>query len=312
MAKQKLLILGKQGLVGSNSECYFSRSPEFEIIALSRKDLDLRNQKSVTELFSEVNPKIVLMAAANVGGIKYNIENPTTQLLDNLQISTNVIQASLNSGVEKLINFGSNCMYPTGINHPMDENQLQTGPTESTNRSYAAYKLATWEIINAVNSQFEKDWLTVIPATIYGPNDNFSLLKGHVIPSFIRRFHEAKLNSASSILLWGDGSPLREFIYIDDLLDALNLIVRDNFSAHTINVGTGIEISIKDLSSEISKIVEFDGEIKWDRSSPSGAQRKLLNSEFINSFGWKAKTELIQGLTNTYDWYKSNMNLVRN
>lgn len=165
------------------------------------------------QFFSNVKPHVVFLAAENVGGIRNNIENPSTQILGNLQISKNVITAARNSNIEKLINFGSNCMYPSGIDHSMDVELLLTGPSEPINRSYAAYKLATWEIINAVNSQFEKNWLTIFPATIYGPNDNFSLLKGHVIPSFIRRFHEAKLNSDNSISLWGDGTPRREFIY---------------------------------------------------------------------------------------------------
>ena len=263
------------------------------------------------QFFSDVKPHVVLLAAANVGGIRYNIENPSTQILDNLQISTNVITAARNSNIEKLINFGSNCMYPSGIDHSMDVELLLTGPSEPTNRSYAAYKLATWEIINAVNSQFGKNWLTVIPATIYGPNDNFSLLKGHVIPSFIRRFHEAKLNSDNSISLWGDGTPKREFIYIDDLLDAIDFIIHENIGTHTLNIGTGLEISIKNLAFEISKLVGFEGEITWDMSSNNGAQRKLLSSKYITSLGWKAKTELSEGLIMTYDWFRLNPKLVR-
>ena len=306
-----MLILGKQGLVGSNSIEYFRKNSEFEIIATSRKDLDLNNQKLVNDFFYKVKPEVVLFAAANVGGIKYNIENPSTQILDNLQMSINVIQASLHYEVEKLFNFGSNCMYPTGISNPMDVDLLLSGPTEPTNRSYAAYKLATWEMVNAVNSQYEKNWLTIIPATIYGPNDNFSLVKGHVIPSLIRKFHEAKLNSDNSILLWGDGSPIREFIFVDDLLDALHLVLHQNSIMSTINVGSGVEISIKELASEISKQVGFEGEIKWDFSSHNGAARKLLNSHYINSFGWKARTSFSQGLQNTYNWFKFNSKLVR-
>jgi GDP-L-fucose synthase len=311
MAKQKILILGKRGLVGSNATNYFSRSSQYEVTALERKDLDLRNQKLVTEYFSLSRPQIVLLTAANVGGIKYNIENPSTQLIDNLQISTNVIQASLDYGVEKLINFGSNCMYPSGINYPMDENLLQTGPTESTNRSYSAYKLATWEMVNAVNIQFKKNWLTVIPATIYGPHDNFSLSKGHVIPSLMRKFHDAKLNSNNSISLWGDGSPKREFLFIDDLLNALSLILHKNLISHTLNIGSGYETSIKDLALEISELVGFNGKINWDLNSANGATRKILNSNYINSLGWKAETKFSIGLERTYNWFKYNYESAR-
>lgn len=311
MVKQKILILGKQGLVGTNAINYFSRSSQYDVTTLGRKDLDLRNQKLVNDFFSLSRPQIVLLAAANVGGIKYNIENPSTQLIDNLQISTNVIQASLDCGVEKLINFGSNCMYPSGINYPMDENLLQTGPTEPTNRSYSAYKLATWEMVNAVNAQFKKNWLTVIPATIFGPHDNFSLSKGHVIPSLMRRFHDAKLNSSNSILLWGDGSPKREFIFIDDLLDALSLILDKDFINHTINVGSGYEISIKDLALEISELAGFNGKINWDLNSANGATRKILDSNYINSLGWEVKTNFSKGLERTYDWFKHNYESAR-
>lgn len=306
-----MLILGRQGLVGSNSIEYFKKNSEFEIVALSRNDLDLTNQQLVNDFFNKIRPEVVLFAAANVGGIKYNVENPSTQLLENLQISTNVVHASLHFEVRKLINFGSNCMYPAGIIEPMEVNLLLSGPTEPTNRSYAAYKLATWEMVNAVNSQYEKKWLTIIPATIYGPNDNFSLEKGHVIPSLIRKFHEAELNSRNSITLWGDGAPLREFIYVDDLLDALHFILDQNLITSTINVGSGVEISIKELALAISKEVGFKGEIKWDCSSQNGAVRKLLNSDYITSLGWKPKTSFSQGLQNTYNWFKLNPKLVR-
>jgi GDP-L-fucose synthase len=265
----------------------------------------------VNEFFSQIKPDIVLHAAANVGGIKYNIQNPNGLLLDNLIISTNILNASLLTGVRKFINFGSSCMYPLDISQPMLPKDLQIGRVTKSSEHYALYKLASWKIVEAISSQFENNWLTVIPATIYGPNDNFSLEKGHVLSSLIRRFHEAKLNSEKSLKLWGDGTPLREFLYIDDFLEALRLLIEYRISESVLNVGPESEITIGKLASKISAIVGYKGEIIFDHTSPNGSDRKLLESSYIRSLGWAPKISLSEGITRTYAWYKDFKNIVR-
>jgi GDP-L-fucose synthase len=307
----KLLILGSNGLLGQNAVSYFSKNSNWEVFGSNRQELDLRDQDLVNEYFKKVKPDIVLLSAANVGGIKLNMENPSELLLDNLENATNVIRASYVNNVSKLINFGSSCMYPVDSIQPMDTALLLSGPTEKTSEAYASYKLATWKMIDAMRNQFQKNWITVIPATIYGPNDNFSLLKGHVVSSLIRKFHEAKINSAKEVTLWGDGSPLREFIYVDDLLSALDLILTKNIDENIFNIGSEIEISIRELAKVISSIIGFEGQMIWDDSKPNGSPRKLLKSSFIKNLGWEPKVSLADGLEKTYKWFIDPKNEVR-
>jgi GDP-L-fucose synthase len=307
----KLLILGSNGLLGKNAVSYFSGNNDLELFTSNRSQLDLRNQTLVNQYFKKIKPDIVLLSAANVGGIGLNLEKPSDLLLDNLEISTNVIRASFANNVSKLINFGSSCMYPVNSIQPMDTDLLLTGPTEKTSEAYASYKLATWKMIDAVRTQSQKNWITVIPATIYGPHDNFSLQKGHVISSLIRKFHDAKICSDTEVTLWGDGSPLREFIYVDDLLSAIDFILTNNIDENVFNIGSGIEISIKELAKMISSIVGFEGETKWDYTKPNGSPRKLLNSSYVRNFGWKPKVALSDGLGSTYRWFTDPKSQVR-
>jgi GDP-L-fucose synthase len=239
------------------------------------------------------------------------MENPTALLIDNIQIATNVIQASHSNNVSKLINFGSSCMYPVDSNQPMSTDLLLTGPTEKTSESYAMYKLASWKMVEAMRTQFGKEWITIIPATIFGPNDNFSLSKGHVISSLIRKFHEAKSNFDTEITLWGDGTPLREFIFVDDFLCSLEMIIDSNINENIFNVGSEIEVSISQLAKEIASVVGFEGKILWDKSKPNGSHRKLLDSSYIKNLGWNPKVSLLEGIEKTYSWFIDPMSKVR-
>jgi GDP-L-fucose synthase len=307
----KLLILGSSGLLGQNAVTYFSRNKNIELFSSNRAELDLRNQTLVNKYFAKIKPDIVFLSAANVGGIKLNMEKPSDLLLDNLEIATNVIRASFANNVSKLINFGSSCMYPVNSIQPMDTKLLLTGPTEKTSEAYASYKIATWKMVEAMRIQSKKNWITVIPATIYGPNDNFSLLQGHVISALMRKFHEAKIYSATEVTLWGDGSPLREFIFVDDLVSALDFILTNNINENIINIGSEIEISIKELAKVISSIVGFEGDIRWDDSKPNGSPRKLLDSSHLRNLGWKPKATLADGLVATYRWFSDPKSEVR-
>ena len=307
----RLLILGSDGLVGQNAISFFSKNKNFDVVGSSRSEVDLRNQVLVNKYFKKVKPDIVLLSAANVGGIRLNIENPAELLIDNIQIATNVIQASHLNNVSKLLNFGSSCMYPVDSNQPMNTDLLLTGPTEKTSESYATYKLASWKMVESMRTQFGRDWITIIPATIFGPNDNFSISKGHVISSLIRKFHEAKSNFEAEITLWGDGTPLREFIFVDDFLCALEMIIDLNINENIFNVGSEIEVSISQLAKEIASVVGYEGKILWDKSKPNGSHRKLLDSTYIKSLGWNPKISLFNGIEKTYNWFIDPISKVR-
>ena len=307
----RLLILGSDGLVGQNAISFFSENKKFDVVGSTRREVDLRNQFLVNKYFEEVKPEIVLLSAANVGGIRLNMENPTALLIDNLQITTNVIQASHSNNVSKLINFGSSCMYPVDSNQPMSTDLLLTGPTEKTSESYATYKLASWKMVEAMRTQFGREWITIIPATIFGPNDNFSLSKGHVISSLIRKFHEAKINFETEIILWGDGTPLREFIFVDDFLCSLEMIIDSKINENIFNIGSEIEVSISQLAKEIASVVGFEGKILWDKTKPNGSHRKLLDSSFMKNLGWNPKVSLLEGIEKTYNWFIDPMSKVR-
>ena len=307
----KMLILGSSGLIGSNALKFFQHNQEFEILSSTREDLDLRDGKAVGNYFKSIKPEIVVFAAANVGGIGLNLLKPSEMLLDNIQIATNVFRASLDSGVSKLINFGSSCMYPVDCAQPMETKFLGSGPTELSSQFYSSYKLTSWKMVEAINKQFGLKWITLIPSTIFGPNDNFSLTNGHVISSLIKKFSDAKSQNFRKVSLWGDGSPLREFIYVDDLLSAINFIICNNISETTINIGTGIELTIDELSKMIASEVGYEGKIDWDSSKPNGSPRKLLDSSFIQHLGWMPKVSLEKGIALTHEWFLNSKNYLR-
>ena len=283
------------------------------IIGKSSKELDLRTQKSVIDYFEEEKPEFVFLAAAKVGGILANDTYRAEFIYDNLQIQNNVIHQSYVHGVKKLLFLGSSCIYPRDCPQPMKEEYLLTGELEQTNEPYAIAKIAGIKMCESYYRQYGANFISAMPTNLYGPHDNFDLESSHVIPAIIRKIHEAKKSNLPFVEVWGTGKPLREFLHVDDLANACifileNINAKDIHSQNTshINIGSGEEISIGDVTNLISNISGYKGRIKYDISKPDGTMRKLLDSSRVNYFGWKSYTDLIDGLRMTYDWFLKN------
>lgn len=308
----KIFIAGHTGLIGSAFKKYFEQNKFNNLITKNRSELDLTSKNDTQIFFKKYTPELVIMAAGKVGGIIQNRDYPFDFMNENLSIQHNVFNSAKLSGVKKLLFFGSSCMYPKDSLVPLKETQIFNGNIEPTSIAYATSKFTGIQMCQAINRQFgSSDFISVIPNSVYGPNDNFDLQSSHVLSALIRRFHEAKLKNDLSVTLWGTGSPKREFVYSDDLVDACILILNCELNLHNfpINIGQGSEISIKELSKKISKIVNYNGDIKWDISKPDGAPRKLLDNTKMKSIGWTPKTDLDQGIKLVYEWYKKNLNL---
>lgn len=276
------------------------------LIVRSRDELDLKDQAAVDSFFDEHRPKQVIMAAGLVGGIVYNRDYPADFILENLAIQINTMKAAQRTGVERYLFFGSSCMYPKDCPQPMSEEMLLAGKLEETSMPYAIAKLAGVQMCLAFNRQHKGvRFLPVIPNTIYGPNDNFDPQRSHVIPALIRRFHEAKVNDSKSIILWGSGTPRRESIYADDLVDAcLRILDADTEQFEfPLNIGTGRDYEIREIADIIKKVVGYRGQIEWDRSKPDGSPQKFLDSSKMFESGWRPKIELDEGIKRTYDWF---------
>ena len=258
--------------------------------------------------FVKVNsPDIIICAAAKVGGIMANYEKPYEFLIDNLKIQNNLITSSHINNINKFIFLGSSCIYPKLAKQPLKEEYLLTGPLETTNESYAIAKISGIKLIQAINRQFSKKYVSLMPTNLYGPNDNFDLKTSHVLPALIRKFHEAKKkNNSSYVRLWGSGKPMREFLHVDDLANAVIFSFENDLDKDLYNIGTGIDMSIKNLALTIKNIVGFNGEIKWDKSKPDGTPRKLLDISRFVKLGWKPSINLEDGITSVYDWYIKN------
>lgn len=310
---KKVYIAGHRGLVGSAIERVFSKKGYKNIVKRTHSELDLRDRNKVFEFFKEEKPDWVILSAAKVGGIYANDTYPVDFLLYNLQIQNNIIEASFEYKAEKLLFLGSSCIYPKECPQPIKEEYLLSGYLESTNRPYALAKISGIELCDCYNRQYNADYISVMPCNLYGINDNYHKENAHVIPMLIRRFHEAKINNLKETVIWGSGTPLREFMHSDDLAEAC-LYLMENKNAKEIgkfiNIGSGKEISIKDLAELIKKIVGFKGNIVLDSSKPDGTMRKLLDVSKINNLGWRYKTELEEGLTIAYnDFLKNYENL---
>ncbi|XOJ89833.1 GDP-L-fucose synthase [Methylophilaceae bacterium Uisw_097] len=309
----KIYVAGHQGLVGSAICRELTKQGYQNIITKTHQQLNLEDEKSTQEFICELKPDIVFLAAAKVGGILANNEQPVDFLMSNLAIQSNVIKSSYKSQVKRLLFLGSSCIYPKNCPQPIKEEYLLTSELEPTNRPYAIAKIAGIEMCWSFNRQFKTQYLAAMPTNLYGPNDNYDLETSHVLPALIRKIHEAKLQNLRSVEIWGSGTPKREFLHADDLASALIYLMnldQDKFKELTnaaeaplVNIGTGSDQSIIDLAQLIKDIVGFDGDFKFNSSKPDGTLRKVLNVEKINKFGWDAKINLRDGLTQTYQDY---------
>lgn len=299
----KIYIAGHNGMVGSAIWRTLENNGYKNLVGKSSKELDLKDRNSVNRFFDIENPEIVIDAAARVGGILANNENPYTFLMENLLIQNNLIDESHNSGVNKFIFLGSSCIYPKLAPQPLKEGYLLTGSLEPTNEWYAIAKIAGVKACEAIRKQYAKDFVSLMPTNLYGSNDNFDLNTSHVLPAMIRKFHEAKQNSNATVTLWGSGTPKREFLHVDDMASAVMFTLENKMEDHLYNVGTGCDIPIEELALLIQKIVGHEGEIIWDSSKPDGTPRKWMDVSRMTDAGWKSQIELSEGIEKTYKWF---------
>ena len=303
----KIFIAGKNGMVGSACWLILLEKGYNNLIGQSSKELDLRDQNETKLFFKKHKPDVVINAAAIVGGIWANNKYPYEFLMDNMLIQNNLLSNAFKNDVKKFIFLGSSCIYPKMAPQPIKEEYLLTDSLELTNQWYAIAKISGVKLIEAINKQYKKKYISLMPTNLYGPNDNFDLNTSHVLPALIRKFHEAK-NDNKDLSLWGSGKPLREFMYVDDLAKAVLLSVENDLPYHLYNVGSGYEISIKELAYLIQEIIGHTGEIIWDKTKPDGTPRKLMDSSRFESLGFKAKVDLKSGIKKTYEWYIENHN----
>lgn len=303
----KIFIAGHKGLVGSSIMRYLQKEGYTNIIVRDREELDLTSQTNVVEFFKTESPEYVFLAAARVGGIVANDTYSADFIRDNLLIQTNIIDSAYKNGVKKLLFLGSSCVYPKVAPQPIKEEYLMTSELESTNKAYAIAKIAGIVMCQSYNKQYGTDFISVMPTNLYGPNDNFDPETSHVLPALIRKFHDAKEQGKSEVVLWGTGSPMREFLYVDDLASACVYLMDHYDGSEVINIGTGVDMTIKDLAELIKKEVGYTGNIVWDESKPDGTPRKLLDVSKLHNLGWEHSVELADGIKMVYQWYKSNI-----
>jgi GDP-L-fucose synthase len=302
-SESRVLVAGANGMVGSAIVRNLEKKGYTNIIEGTRDDVDFTNQDETERYFCSEEPEYVFLAAAKVGGIMANKDHKAEFLYDNLMIQSNIINSAYNYGVKKLLFLGSSCIYPKMATQPITEDQLMTGPLEPTNDAYAIAKIAGIKMCQAYKEQYGFNAISLMPTNLYGPNDNFNLNSSHVLPAMIRKFHDA--TSGESVTLWGDGSAMREFLHVDDLAEACYMCMQKYNDPEHINVGTGEDLTIKELAKIIVGIVGFTGNIRWDTSKPNGTPRKVLNVDKIKSLGWSPKIGIRQGIYETYEWYKN-------
>ena len=297
--------------MGSSLSKHLVNNNNLEVIRSSREDTNLFDYKSTKKLISESSPDIIVNAAAKVGGIYANNTKRTEFLLENLKININILESCIDQPSIKIINLGSSCIYPLYAKNPINEDEYMNGALEPTNSPYAMAKLTSIELGRSLKIQYGHKIVNLMPTNLYGPNDNFSKENSHVIPGLISRMHDAKINNKEVFKIWGTGKPLREFLFVNDLSDAINFIITNDIENDLINIGSGEEISINELAIKISKTLNFSGELIFDDSKPDGNPRKLLDSTLINSLGWKSKTSLDEGLNQTYEWFINNFDNIK-
>jgi len=302
----KILIFGSEGMVGSSISNILSKSNNYELVLSNRNTNNLFDLSSTKKHIKDINPDCIVNAAAKVGGININNEKRFEFITENLKINMNILESCLENKNIKIINLGSSCIYPLDSENPLKEEYIMTGKLEPTNSPYAMAKLSAIEIGDAMTKQFGHKIINLMPTNLYGPNDNFSENDSHVIPGLIFRMHNAKINNEENFSIWGSGKPLREFLYVDDLSEAIKLIIDKEIDQQILNVGSSKEISIIDLAKLIKKVVCYDGELTFDSTKPDGNPRKLLDSSKMFSYGWKPNTQLEDGIELSYDWFLKN------
>lgn len=305
----KIYVAGHQGLVGSAVTRAIEKSADLSWVGYTHSELDLCERNEVFTKIAEEKPDALVIAAAKVGGIIANQTMPVEFLSENLQIQTNLLDAAHENSVSRVIFLGSSCIYPKECPQPIQENYLLTGPLEETNEPYALAKIAGVKLVEAYNREYGHSWVSMMPTNLYGPNDNFHPENSHVIPALIRRFTEAADMGSDAVTLWGDGSPLREFMHSDDLARAVIAIIRETKLKGLVNVGSGFEISIATLAQMISELSDFDGDIKWDPTKPNGTRRKILDSKKIRSLGWQPRVNFYEGLAETLAAFRSSRSI---
>ncbi|MBS7737568.1 GDP-L-fucose synthase [Chelatococcus composti] len=306
LAGKRIFVAGHRGMVGS-AVVRRLQTEDCEILTAGREVLDLRDQAATKAFFDRNRPEVVVLAAAKVGGILANDTYPADFLYDNLVIETNVIGAAFQAGVRKLLFLGSSCIYPKFAPQPIPEDALLTGALEPTNEWYALAKIAGIKLCDAYRKQYGADFISAMPSNLYGPGDNFDLRTSHVLPALMRKAHEAKLAGARSLEVWGTGTPRREFLYVDDLADALVFLLKHYSEPGHINVGTGEDVTIRELAELICRTVGFEGELVFDSSKPDGTPRKLMDVGKLSAMGWRARTSLPEGVAKTYQAFKDSL-----
>ncbi|MHA1908641.1 MAG: GDP-L-fucose synthase family protein [Candidatus Thorarchaeota archaeon] len=303
-----IYVAGHTGLVGSAILRTLEKRKYSNLLLRTHQELDLTVQGDVKKFFEEYTPEYVIITAGRVGGILANVSNPAEFIYDNLLIQSNVIHHAYTSGTKKLLALGSSCIYPKHSDQPISEKSLLTGVLEPTNEYYAISKIAALKMCTAYRRQYGVDFISAMPTNLYGPNDNYDLASSHVLPALLRKFHEAKINNTEEIVIWGTGTPRREFLYVDDLADGLLFLMKHYSDDQHINIGTGVDVTILELANIIQEVVGYHGDLVFDKSKPDGMLRKLLDIRKIRELGWESKTKLRDGLSITYDWFVKNYN----
>ncbi|NBJ91219.1 GDP-L-fucose synthase family protein [Parablautia muri] len=307
----KIYVAGHRGLVGSAIVRNLETKGYVNVIGRTHKELDLTNQAMVRDFFEKEKPDVVVLAAAKVGGINANNTAPADFAYENMQIQCNVIDCCHKYKVKKLLFLGSTCIYPKMAPQPIPEDALLTGPLEETNEAYAIAKIAGLEMCKFYKRQYGDDFISCMPTNLYGPYDNYDLEGSHVMPAMIRKFHEAKVNHMPTVELWGTGTPLREFLYVDDMADACVFLLENYEGEQHVNIGTGKEVTIKELAETVQKAVGYEGKIVWNKAMPDGTPRKLTNVDKLHHLGWTHKVELEEGVAFAYQWFKENVDIAR-
>ena len=308
--KTKIYIAGHRGMVGSAVWRALEEKGYKNLLGKKSSELDLRNQQAVNDFYNKEKPEVVIDAAAKVGGILANNDYPYPFLMENMQIQNNLIDGALNAGIEKFIFLGSSCIYPKFAPQPLKEEYLLTGSLEPTNEWYALAKITGVKSCESIRKQFDKDYVSLMPTNLYGYNDNFDLETSHVLPAMLRKFHEAKENN-TPVKLWGSGTPMREFLFVDDMAEAVVYALENELPEYLYNVGSGKDITIKELAETIQQVTGHQGEIIWDTEKPDGTPRKLMDVSKMATLGWEYSTELREGIEKTYSWFLENIKNIK-